>query len=249
MKEFIDYANVISRELCLDYNKVLHMTLEEINKISSESFEEAIKERMENESWRKTLYYLIPDYDFLYEHLGEALIRGFSLEDDSFYIKYRRLYSDDIHKYDDCPEKKKYVFDDGNGCGYKEKYIEEYRLSEGVENAISFKFPELIKFSPSFYSSYNAITIDSEINFNIKIGTNESGDDKIFYFRCSLCSFLLFDTESMLEDYLDYNGFHRIRSKESDRYIAINNNLNSDAVKEFFDIIKSIKEKKENVSP
>lgn len=247
MVEYKNYAKIISEELHLDYDKVLNMTLSDINKCSSDAFEKTIASRMSEEDWRKILSWLIPEYDFFYEHLGEALIRAFCLKEHSVYLSKRTMY-DNPNKYDDDEEKKRLLIIDPDSYRPEEKILDRYRIDDAFQDAICIAYPEIIKYSPEF-SSYGEISKDMRILFRIKVGTLEDGRDDLFRFECSLYSFLSFDKGSIIEDMLDFSRFNRIKSREDEKFISINNFFNSGAAKEFFNIIENIKEKKENVSP
>ena len=236
MTEYKNYARLISQELHLDYNDVLKMTVEDINKFSMDAFEKLISERMKDEELRKILAWLTPEYEFLYEHLGDCLIRAFCMRENGSYFSHNSYHGE----YKDDPEKEAILVSNLGHYDASVKTIDSYYFSKIFMDALFLKYPEISMYSPSIYS-YSNFKRDEVIDFHVKTGVGEEGQDEIFHFRCTINGFLSLDKDAIIEDFLDLIALYDISEKKDATFINVNNFFNSSAAKEFFDLIESLK--------
>lgn len=247
-----DYAREISKDLNIDYDKVLKMTLTEVLSESQKKYESIIDARVQDKTRNRYLEILMPHYDFFKEKLGNYLIHAFAKFDDDAFIEWSE-YGDSNIDYETEENSRLLLKIRDAECKYKwnnnynsSKYklrIRQFRyVSKLLEEAINQKYPQLIKYCPEIYE-YRYEYLDAEISFLIwQTKVIKDGEEGIEEnrFTCTLQSFLEMDIEMMIDDYLEITGFYLCNDKNDSKYKTINKRLSSKKFAEFTELLRQL---------
>jgi len=230
---------MISKELGIDYDKVLEMTVAEVDAYERSKLNEEVEQKMKNEEMRRKIEFTLPYFNFLYENLGECLFRSFFQNDEKTYFCYEKNKIPGVD-YDD-PEIKKLLYDEKRETssvynrGPYLKMENSYVVTEIIEQAIMMRFPVLTKYNPNLLGMEG----DEGPFRNIYLTIRNGKDEKKFV--CSMKSLLKADWEQMLEDYLDCINFHKIKTKDAPAYKETNDFLNSAGIAELISSVDAMK--------
>lgn len=242
MNEYGSFAIDMAQKTGIEIEKLVTMTISEIDKIFEEQKEKKILERMQDEVWVKRFRLLMPKYEFLYSHLGDTLIKEFCRKDWQLFIKPHAFYYGDMKDYSE--EEKAILFVEGaNHWGGKEirKYsIDTYGLDGPVNKAIQKKYPQLARYNPHVLT-YTKPEFEN-VSLQIPFSADEDGNMITVTISCRLQSLLNFDWEAMLEEYLDYKKLYEITSLDDSRLKEMNRIMNSEQMSEFIETIKSLRQ-------
>lgn len=237
-RSYTDYAVKISKELVLDYYKVVSMTLSEINELYKEKFNNVISERMKDEKNLEIIKYCFKHYDIFYDFFGKDFIRSLCKEDLTNYFESKRFY---VNGYDAImTEKQKEVLITSNG--YKYSLRSYCNMNEVVKECFVTKFPYLIKYNMTISSYDMDRSIDKIIlSFDVPY-LDKKKERETKQFTCSLLSFMKDDIYGILESYLDNIDFGNSCEYVDTFYNEINDFLNSREFQIFWEEIKRTRE-------